>query len=64
MAILTVFQGTNLNKNGFLLKMFTQIGRDIVFSVDLWYNELGDENGYRKRILSDIVKPSVVPCLN
>ena len=30
--------------------MFTQIGRDIVFSVDLWYNELGDENGYRKRI--------------
>ena len=30
--------------------MFTRIGRDIVFSVDLWYNELGDENGYRKRI--------------
>ena len=30
--------------------MFTQIGREIVFSADLCYNESGDENGYRKRI--------------
>ena len=28
-----------------LIRMFTNFGRDVVFSADLCYNDMGDENG-------------------
>ena len=30
--------------------MAQEIGRELFFSADLWYNGTGDENGQRKRI--------------
>ena len=32
------------------IRMFTNFGRELVFSADLCYNDMGDENGQGKRI--------------